>query len=152
MGWVLSCETGISEVPIFFLVWRRQHHRRRNKGQYAMDLAQSETPCTWRRPLCGTWEISLVPRLRSGPVQEDESRTLNMHAGEKSDWAIVPRKRPNKGRQLLAEVVEGRARPKGNSHQATAVRTQSRGAASIRLAAVRRVASASKPLTVRRLT
>ncbi len=91
-----------------------------------------------------------MPESWFGPVQEGESRTLNMDAGEKSDWAIVPRKRPNKGRQLLAEVVEGRARPKGNGHQAAAVRTQSRGTASIRLAAVRRVASASKPLTIRR--
>jgi hypothetical protein len=71
-----------------------------------------------------------------------------MHAGEKSDWAIVPKKRPNNGRQLPAEDVEGRARPKGNSRQAAAVRTQSRVSASIRLAVVRRAMSASKPLTV----
>jgi hypothetical protein len=31
------------------------------------------------------------------------------------DEAIVLAKRLNKGRQLLAEVVEGRASPKGNS-------------------------------------
>ncbi len=24
-----------------------------------MDLAQSETPCVWRSPLCGTWESAL---------------------------------------------------------------------------------------------
>ncbi len=35
-----------------------------------------------------------------------------MYAGEKSDRAIVLKKHPNKGRQLLAEDVEGRARPK----------------------------------------
>ncbi len=115
-----------------------------------MDLAQSETPCTWRRPLCGTWEISLAPGSRFGPVQEGKSRTLNMYAGEKSDRAIVPKKRPNNGRRLPAEDVEGRARPKGNSRQAAAVRTQSRTAASIRLAVVRRAMSASKPL--KRLT
>ncbi len=63
-----------------------------------MDLAQSETPCTWRRPLCGTWEISSVPGSRFGPVQEGKSRTLNMYTGEKSDRAIVLKKRPNKGR------------------------------------------------------
>ncbi len=73
-----------------------------------------------------------------------------MYAGEKSDRAIVLKKHPNKGRQLLAEDVEGRARPKGNSRRAAAVRTQSRGAASIRLAVVRRAMSASKPL--KRLT
>jgi hypothetical protein len=49
-----------------------------------------------------------------------------MDAGEKSDWAIVPEKRPNKGRQLPAEDVEGRARPKGNNRRPAAVRTQSR--------------------------
>ncbi len=77
-----------------------------------------------------------------------EDRTLNMYAGEKSDWAIIPEKRPNNGRQLPAEDVEGRARPKGNSRQTAAVRTQSRGAASIRLPVVRRTMSASKPFTV----
>ncbi len=45
----------------------------------------------------GTWEVSLVPESWFGPVQEGESRTLNVYAGEKSDWAIVPVKRPNKG-------------------------------------------------------
>ncbi len=52
------------------------------------------------------------------------------------------------GRQLPAEDMEGRARPKGNSRQAAAVRTESRGAASIRLAVVGRAMSASKPLIV----
>ena len=73
-----------------------------------------------------------------------------MYAGEKSDSAIVPGKRLNNGRQLPAEDVEERAGPKGNSRRAAAVRTQSRGAASIRLAVVRRAMSASKPL--KRLT
>ncbi len=77
-----------------------------------------------------------------------EDRTLNMYTGEKSDSAIVPKKRPNNGRQLPAEDVEGRAWPKGNSRRAAAVRTQSRGAASIQSAVVRRAISASKPLSV----
>jgi hypothetical protein len=42
-------------------------------------------------------------------------RTLSMYVDEKSDEAIVPAKRLNKGRQLSAEVVEGRASPKGSS-------------------------------------
>ena len=71
-----------------------------------------------------------------------------MHASEESDRAIVPKKRPNNGRRLPAEDVEGRARPKGNSRQAAAVRTQSRVAASTRLAVVRWPMSASKPLIV----
>ena len=122
-------------------------------GEYGMDLAQSETSCTWRRPLYGTWEISLVPGpLCPGRFRKANGRTLDMYAGEKSDWAIVPKKRANKGRQLPAEFVEGRARPKGNSRRAAAVRTQSRGTASIWLAAVRWAKSASKPLVVRRST
>ena len=44
-----------------------------------------------------------------------KSRTPSMYVDEKSDEAIVPAKRLNKGRQLPAEVVEGRASPKGNS-------------------------------------
>src|SRR6266566_1541692 len=79
-------------------------------------------------------------RTCSGPAREGNIRTPSMYADEKSDEAIVPRKRPNKGRQLPAEVVEGRASPKGNSQQAAVVRTLSRDTTSIRLAAVRRTA------------
>ena len=43
------------------------------------------------------------------------SRTPSMYVDEKSDEAIVLMKRSNKGRQLPAEVGEGRASPKGNS-------------------------------------
>ena len=66
---------------------------------------------------------------------------------EKSDEVVVPTKRPNKGRQLSAEVVEGRASPKGNSRQAAVVRTLSRVATSIRLAVVCRTACGLKPQT-----
>ena len=54
-------------------------------------------------------------RTCAGPAREGKSRTPSMYAGEKSDEVVVPRKRPNKGRQLPAEVVEGRASPEGNS-------------------------------------
>ena len=54
-------------------------------------------------------------RTCAGPAREGNSRTPSMHVDEKSDEAIVPAKRLNKGRQLPAEVVEGRASPKGNS-------------------------------------
>ena len=84
-------------------------------------------------------------RTCAGPAREGKSRTPSMYAGEKSDEVVVPRKRPNKGRQLPAEVVEGRASPKGNSRQAAVVRTLSRAATSIRLAAVRRSACGFKP-------
>ena len=91
-------------------------------------------------------------RTCAGPAREGNSRTPSMYAGEKSDEVVVPRKRPNKGRQLPAEVVEGRASPKGNSRQAAVVRTLSRVATSIRLAAVRRIARGFKPGAGRRLT
>jgi len=84
-------------------------------------------------------------RTFAGPAREGKSRTPSMYAGEKSDEVVVPRKRPNKGRQLPAEVVEGRASPEGNSRQAAVVRTLSRAATSIRLAAVRRSARGFKP-------
>ena len=67
-------------------------------------------------------------RKFAGPAREGKSRTPSMHVDEKSDEAVLPRKRPNKGRQLLAEVVEGRASPKGNRRQAAVVRTLSRDA------------------------
>ena len=50
-----------------------------------------------------------------GRLGKATSRTPSMHVGEKSDEAIVPTKRLNKGRQLSAEVVEGRTSPKGSS-------------------------------------
>ena len=48
-------------------------------------------------------------------AQSETLCTPSMYVDEKSDEAIVPAKRLNKGRQLSAEVVEGRASPKGNS-------------------------------------
>src|SRR5215468_12676906 len=91
-------------------------------------------------------------RTRAGPAREGRSRTPSMYADEKSDEVVVPRKRPNKGRQLLAEVVEGRASPEGNSRQAAVVRTLSRVATSIWLVAVRRAVSGPKPRNARRST
>jgi retron-type reverse transcriptase len=63
-----------------------------------------------------------------------------MYADEKSDKAVVPMKQPNKEGLPLAEAVEGRALPKRNTGQATAVRTQSWGTASGGLAGVRQAA------------
>ena len=80
-----------------------------------------------------------------GRLGKAKSRTPSMYVDEKSDEAILPAKRLNKGRQLPAEVVEGRASPKGNSRQAAVVRTLSRAATSTRLAAVRRSACGFKP-------
>ena len=63
-----------------------------------------------------TWEVSSMPGIRvPGRLGKATSRTPSMYVDEKSDEAIVLAKRPNNGRQLSAEVVEGRASPKGNS-------------------------------------
>jgi RNA-directed DNA polymerase len=56
----------------------------------------------------------------------------------------TPMKQPNNEGLSLAEVVEGRALPKRNTGQVTAVRTQRRGAASIGLAGVRQAARQKK--------
>ena len=50
-----------------------------------------------------------------GRLGKATSRTPSMYVDEKSGEAVVLAKRLNKGRQLPAEVVEGRASPKGNS-------------------------------------
>ena len=67
-------------------------------GLHGKNLAQSETLCTWRSSLRGTWEVSPVPGLVPGRLGKAASRTPSMHVDEKSDEAIVPWKRPNKGR------------------------------------------------------
>src|SRR5262245_31759855 len=53
-------------------------------------LAQSKTPCTWRRPFVGTWETSSVSGGHAGPAHEGNSRTMGTHAGEESDGCVVP--------------------------------------------------------------
>jgi len=69
---------------------------------------------------------------------------MSMHADEDSDEVVVPVKRSNKEGLPSAEIAEGRASPKGNGGQATAVRTPSRGIASSRLEAVRQAARQSR--------
>jgi hypothetical protein len=49
-----------------------------------------------------------------GRLGKATSRTPSMYVDEKSDEAVVPAKRLNKGRRLSAEVVEGSASPKGS--------------------------------------
>ena len=71
---------------------------------------------------------------------------MSMHTDEKSDKGILPKKQPNNEGLPLAETVEGRPLPKGNSRQATAVRTQSRAVASSGLAAVRHAAQERKEI------
>jgi hypothetical protein len=93
-----------------------------------------------------------MPGPVPGRLGKATSRPPSMHVDEKSDEALVLAKRPNKGRQLPAEVVEGRASPKGNSRQAAAVRTLSRNAASIRIMAARRATNMTKSFIARCLT
>ena len=69
---------------------------------------------------------------------------MSMHADEDSDEVVVPAKRSNKEDLSSAEIVEGRASPKGNGGQPAAVRTLSREAASNGLAAVRQAARQSR--------
>ena len=108
--------------------------------------SRSRRPCARGDVLCAEPGRSHpCPDRIFGPAREGISRTPSMHVDEKSDEVTVPRKRPNKGRQLPAEVVEGRASPEGNSRQTAVVRTLSRVATSIRLAAVRRTADGAKP-------
>src|SRR5258708_38262259 len=88
----------------------------------------------------------------AGAARDGRRRTPSVYADEKSDEVVVPRKRSNKGRQLPAEVVEGRASPEVNSRRAGVVRTLSRATPSIRLAAVRRCACGFKPCVAPRST
>src|SRR5260221_7767890 len=144
MGQVLCCETGLiprcrsrtaeekaTSSMAYWLAWE--------EPRAVGDLVHVEK--FFARNLGGLTRA----RSRAGPAREGKGRTPSMYADEKSDEAIVPWKRPNKGRQLPAEVVEGRASPKGNSRQAAVVRTLSRVTTSIRLAAVRRIAGGLKP-------
>ncbi len=55
---------------------------------------------------------------------------MNMYVDEKSDSVIVLTKPSNKEGLPLAETVEGRTLPEGNSDRETAVRTQRRVTAS----------------------
>ena len=63
-----------------------------------------------------------------------------MHGREKSDSAIVAGKPANKAVSTAAEPVERRAGTKGNAHQQSTHRTQSRKCVSQALERVRRTA------------
>jgi RNA-directed DNA polymerase len=67
-----------------------------------------------------------------------------MHAHEKSDSAIVAGKPMNKAERSATESVEPRAETKGNAHQQSTHRTQSRVSVTQALERVRKAASKSK--------
>ena len=72
-------------------------------------------------------EISNAPlAVSEGRSVKAHSRTTDTYALEKSDCAVVPVNRPNKGRQLPAEVGEGRVQLEENIVQAYMLLTLSR--------------------------
>jgi group II intron reverse transcriptase/maturase len=90
-------------------------------------------------------EISNTP-LPSGEGRSVKalSRTTDMHVLEKSDCAVVPVNRPNKGGQLPAEAGEGRAQMKENIDQPHMLLTQSGNSMSQGLDGVRKAARERK--------
>ncbi len=106
------------------------------------DPARSKTLCMSGSNLHGSWEISAVPAEYCGLGGEGASRNAAIHAAEKSDAPIVPKKQPNKGKP--AEVVEGRGAAKGNAQETPAGRTQSRKTALTGLERVRAAAKKDK--------
>jgi len=84
------------------------------------------------------------PVKPAGPVPEGTRRTRDMHACEKSDMTIVPKKAVNNEATTSAERWEGRVVPKGNGRQNAASWTQSQGIASTGLLAVRQAAQRDK--------
>src|SRR5262245_65813750 len=112
MGQVLSCETGL--IP------RCRSHSAEEKAtsSHGEWLAWEEPRAVgdlvhvekfFARNLGGLTRA----RTCAGPAREGNSRTPSMYADEKSDEAVVPRKRPNKGRQLPAESRGGKGLTRG---------------------------------------
>src|SRR5215831_19449206 len=102
MGQVLSCGTGLIPRCPFHGVLACM-----GEPRAVGDLVHVEK--FFARNLGGLTRA----RTRAGPAREGRSRTPSTYVGAKSDEVVVPTKRPNKGRQLPAEVVEGRASPRG---------------------------------------
>jgi hypothetical protein len=72
-------------------------------------------------------EICSVPSpLGEGRSAKASCRTADMHVLEKTDCAVIPVNRPNKGGQLPAEAGEGRAQLEENIVQAHMFLTLSR--------------------------
>ena len=81
---------------------------------------------------------------RAGRSRKANNRTLDMHAGEESDCAVVPMKLVNKEVQASAEPVEGRARTKENAGQPITSPPQSGERVSRGLIGVREAARATQ--------
>src|SRR5664280_2229231 len=90
-------------------------------------------------------EISSAPSvIDEGRSVKAHSRTTDTHALEKSDCAVLPVNRPNKGRQLPAEAGEGRAQMKENIDQPHMFPTQRGKGVSQGLDGVRKAARERK--------
>jgi retron-type reverse transcriptase len=90
-------------------------------------------------------EISSAPSvIDEGRSVKAHSRTTDTHALEKSDCAVLPVNRPNKGRQLPAEAGEGRAQMKENIDQPHMLPTQRGKGVSQGLDGVRKAARERK--------
>jgi len=90
-------------------------------------------------------EISSAPlAVCEGRSVKAQSRTTDMHVLEKSDCAVLPVNRPNKGGQLPAEAGEGRAQMKENIDQPHMLLTQSGKGMSQGLDGVRKAARERK--------
>ena len=94
-------------------------------GEMRADAAESETLC-----MCGnsSRENREIPSVSQSI---DWERSANVPDGNadasadgKSDDSIVPAKRANKARTLVAEPAEERGSPKGNTYQQAWPRTQ----------------------------
>jgi len=116
------------------------------------DPARSETLSMSGSYSHRSWEISSVPDGVASGGAGKGNRHSAIHAGEKSDAPIVPKKPPNKeqAQQRLwvnsAEAVEGRGAAKGNAVESPACRTQCRASASTGLQGVRETAKRDRRL------
>jgi RNA-directed DNA polymerase len=90
-------------------------------------------------------EVSSAPSaVVEGRSVKAHSRTADMYVLEKSDCAVLPVNRPNKGGQLPAEAGEGRAQMKENIGQSLMLPTQSGKGVSQGLDGVRKAAKERK--------
>lgn len=98
MGWVLSCENKTPGVSMLLSEAEDKNHDRA-KGERSWCPAQSETPCTWRSFLYGTWEISSpsdvasserAPKSEIVPVSRTvlRSRTTSYYRGSRRTTAV----------------------------------------------------------------
>jgi hypothetical protein len=82
--------------------------------------------------LYGTWEISSVSGEHTGPAHEGNSRTMGMHADEKSDGCIVPVKPRTMPSDIGGGDGGGTAAGQGEGELQRMLRTQRRNGMSLK--------------------